>query len=160
MDILQALSNLLVPPAYASPEESYYSQGQAQTKKSEGFKSTPYMLRGIPHIGYGFNLEANPELPKKMTREQADPYFQNYYKDADALAMKFAGPKWGTLTDGQKTVLTDMAYNMNDGLMKFKKMRKAVQAGDTDQAGQEMVDSEYYSQTGRRAKRNVAMWGQ
>lgn len=100
MDIGQVLSSLFETPAYASPGESYYEQGQAQTKQNEGFRSTPYKdTTGVPTIGYGFNMQAHPGMPSQMTQAQADPYFQDYYKNADSLAMKFAGPtRWNTLT--------------------------------------------------------------
>lgn len=159
MDIGQALSNLFFTPAYASADESYYAQGQKQTKQNEGFRSDPYYdTKGIPTIGYGFNMKAHPEIPSHMTEAQADPYFQNYYKDADAMAMKFAGNRWSGLTDAQKVVLTDMAYNLHDKLFKFKRMREGLMAGNDQQVRDQMQDSDWYNQVGDRGPRNVNNW--
>lgn len=159
MDILSALASFLVPNAYASPGESYYEQGKAQTKQNEGFRSEPYNdTLGIPTIGYGFNMNAHPGMPNPMTQAQANPIFDNYYKNADATAMNFAGDKWGGLTDAQKTVLTDMAYNMHKKLYKFKNMQSNIQSGNDQGVRDEMMNSNWYNQVGDRGPRNVNMW--
>lgn len=158
-NILTALANFLIPSAEASEGEPYYNQGMARTKQFEGFKGTPYLdTKGIPTIGYGFNMQANPGLPNKMTPAQADPYFKDYYRDADALAMRFAGPRWNEMTDGQKAILTDMAYNLNKKLLKFKDMQAALQQGDDAGVQREMKDSNWYTQTKTRGVQNTADW--
>lgn len=159
MPWLQQVSDFIMPEAQASEGESYYNAGMARTKKNEGFRPTPYVdTKGKPTIGYGFNMQANPGLPHHMTPEQADPYFRQYYKDADALAMRFAGPRWGGLTDAQKAVLTDMSYNLNKKLLKFKDMRGAVQSGDDKAVKAEMKDSLWFKQVKGRAVENYNDW--
>jgi lysozyme len=159
MDFLTALSDMIIPKAQASEGESYYNAGMERTKQNEGFRPTPYMdTVGVPTIGYGFNMQANPGLPQKMTREQADPYFRQYYKDADALAMRFAGDKWGGMTDAQKAVLTDMAYNLNGKLLKFKKMQTALQDGNDQGVKDEMQHSTWFDQVKSRGIRDVNDW--
>lgn len=159
MDILSALSNLIVPNAYADPSESYYAKGQAQTKQNEGFKANSYLdTKKIPTIGYGFNMQAHPGLPDPMTPAQAEPLFNQYYQDADSNAMKFAGDKWGGLTDGQKAVLTDMAYTLHKKLFGFHHMQQNLQAGNDQGVRDEMVNSDWYNQVRDRGPRDVAQW--
>ena len=46
-----------------------------------------------------------------------------------------------------------MAYNLGvDGLLKFKKMWKALEKQDYQTAAEEMKDSKWYHQVGRRSK--------
>lgn len=159
MDILSILANMLVPNAYADPSESYYNQGKAQTKQNEGFRSNAYLdTKGIPTIGYGFNMNAHPGLPNPMTQAQAAPLFDQYYKDADATAMNFAGNQWGGLTDSQKTVLTDMAYNLHKKLYGFHHMQDNLMAGNDQGVRNEMVNSDWYDQVGNRGPRDVNQW--
>ena len=42
----------------------------------EGFKPTRYYIAGIPHIGYGFNLNVWPGLADPITQEQAVSHFE------------------------------------------------------------------------------------
>ena len=140
-------------------QPSYYQQGMDQTKQYEGFRSTPYTdTTGNPTIGYGFNMNANPGLPQQMDQQTADQYFQQYYKKASQTAQQFAGDNWGDLTDSQKAVLTDMAYNLHDKLFKFQHMQKALQNGDDTGVEREMKHSDWYGQVKSRAKQDISNW--
>ena len=50
-------------------------------------------------------------------------------------------------------VLVDMSFNLGKPkLMKFKKMIEALQRYDFETAADEMIDSAWYHQVGRRSK--------
>ncbi len=60
------------------------------------------------------------------------------------------------LPDEAKKILINMAYNLGvNGLMKFKRMLDALEFEDYDEAANEMVDSVWYREVGKRAKRLV-----
>jgi len=140
---------------------NWYDQGMDWTKQHEGFRSNEYLdTEGIPTVGYGFNRQAHPEYPRSMNKKQADAYFAILYQESEKMAQDFAGKRWDDLTDSQKIVLTDMAYNLNKKLYGFEDMRKAVQAGDSAGTVREMIDSKWYNQVGNRGRDNVNLWKQ
>lgn len=136
-------------------------RGMSITKNFEGFRDTVYKdSMGIPTIGYGFNLQANPGLPRKrMSVEQADQYFVPYYKKAMGIAQDYAGPRYQSLSPMQQIILTDMAYNLNNKLYKFRNMRNALLSGDNNGVTREMQNSNWFKQVGRRSKWAVNNWG-
>jgi GH24 family phage-related lysozyme (muramidase) len=159
MDPLTALAQYIVQPAYADPTESYYPTAGQQTMSNEGFSPTPYKdTKGVSHIGYGFNLDAHPELPRVMSKESALPYFNKFFKEADSRAMKFAGKRWRQITDSQRAVLADMAYNLQGKLSGFEDMRANLMSGNDQGVQNDMVDSNWYRQVKSRGVRNVKNW--
>lgn len=129
------------------------------TKDFEGFRDTPYKdTKGIPTIGYGFNMATDKTLPSKMTKQQADEYFVPKYKHALTIAQDFAGNRWNTLAPMQQAILADMAYNLGYKLNNFKKMRQAVLNQDNSRVVREMQNSDWYGQVGNRSKHHVANW--
>ena len=73
------------------------------------------------------------------------------YTDACELVLNFAGQS----PDAQR-VLVNMAFNLGrNRLSKFKKMLKAVNEGNYLVAANEMINSKWYSQVGRRSKELV-----
>lgn len=129
------------------------------TKKFEGFRAQPYTdTTGHQSIGYGFNMAAHPDLPKKMNEDVANRYFAPYYQQAVGTAQRFAGDHWDNLNDDQKSVLSDMAYNMHDKIFQFKKMQADIQQGNMQGAGQEMQNSNWFNQVGQRGPSDVSTW--
>lgn len=73
------------------------------------------------------------------------------YTDACELVLNFADQA----PDAQR-VLVNMAFNLGrNRLSKFKKMLKAVNEGNYLVAANEMINSKWYSQVGRRSKELV-----
>ncbi len=63
-------------------------------------------------------------------------------------------PFWSDLSEPRQAVLVEMAFNMGfSGFMTFRRMLVAIDAGDWDRAGQELLDSKYAKQVGARADR-------
>lgn len=139
--------------------------GKDITKYYEGFRDKIYIdTKGNPTIGYGFNLAdegVRSALPKEVVsgkrplkQVEAEGVFNKLYTTAQKDAIAFAGQDtFGKLDPQRRDVLIDMSYNL--GLPKlsgFKRFRQALQKGDYDKAAVEMKDSDWYHQTGRRAK--------
>lgn len=73
------------------------------------------------------------------------------YSDACALVLNFAGQS----TDAQR-VLVNMAFNLGrNRLGQFKNFLSAVNEGNYQKAAEEMIDSKWYHQVGRRSKELV-----
>ena len=61
-----------------------------------------------------------------------------------------------TLSLERQEVIFDLAYQMGvGGLLRFKKMWAAIESGDFETAGVELLDSRYAKQTPNRAEKNA-----
>lgn len=131
------------------------------TKQFEGFKEKIYYINKVPHVGYGFNLQAHPEIKvgkNGMTREEADKIFTRLYSKATKVAVDFVGQKeFDKLTENRKTVLKDMAYNLEKKLNKFTDFKNALLKKDYKAAAAEMKDSLWYKQVKSRADKNIKL---
>ena len=148
--------------------------GLGQLKKDEGFKKKAYKdTKGIDTIGFGFNLErgdAQDALKAagidksvadlrsgnaELSEEEADRLMRGEYPHFADIAKRFVGQgTWDKLTLDRQKVLTNMAYNLGEGgLNKFKKLKAALVAGDYQEAGQQMMESDWAGQVHGRAGR-------
>jgi len=72
-------------------------------------------------------------------------------KDAKAFFFKF-----NDLSDVRKVILIDMAFNLGlTNLSGFKKFLAALNKQDWNNAADEMVNSKWYQQVGKRGRHNV-----
>lgn len=72
-----------------------------------GFVAETYYVFGVPHNGYGFNLDFH-DLPQPITRAEADAYFDELTANiADVIKAEF-GPVNQCEMDG----LTSLVYNL------------------------------------------------
>jgi len=135
-------------------------RGKEMTQRLEGgFSSTPYMdSLGNPTIGFGFNMNAHPNLPKQITYAAAQDYFDKQYQIAQGIAQDFAGEDYDQLNADRQLILNDMAYNMGNKLKTFQNMKEAIKARDWNRAAAEMENSKWYHQTKSRAKELVQLW--
>lgn len=63
-------------------------------------------------------------------------------------------PWWKELGDEKMRVLANMCFNLGiTRLLKFRKFLAALEAGDFETAGEEMIDSKWATQVGARATR-------
>ena len=138
--------------------------GMMMTKNFEGWRDAPYQDPGGENkaVAWGFNLNdpavssiIHPEIisgKRKMTEQEAEPIFQKKYSEAAKSASSFIGDQtFNALSEAQKNVLIDMAYNMGS-ISEFKKLKAAILKGDYKTAAAELKNSKWYKQTGRRAK--------
>ena len=119
-------------------------------KVHEGLRLDKYMdSRGFPTIGYGHLIEPGESMPNRISQQKADELFDEDYAHHKAAAMRIPG--YDRANAMQKAALIDLTFNMGpawaDGFPKFK---QAFAAGNYEQAGNELIDSAYYGQVGRR----------
>ena len=119
---------------------------------NEGYEPYIYLdSEGIETIGIGFNLQEG------FTRDES-LLILNYRlgKLQDRLRSTF--PWYPMLNQVRKTVLLDMAYNLGiPRLCRFIKMLRAISEQNWSKAAEEILDSRYATQVGRRATRNAQM---
>jgi len=100
-------------------------------------------------IGVGRNLD-----DRGLSAEEINFLHQN---DLDIIWEEASGLPWfAGLDDVRKLVVLDMIFNL--GLSRFLGFVKTVEAivhKDYNRAAREMIDSKWFRQTGRRAKRLV-----
>ena len=152
----------------------------SQLQSDEGFKKGVYKdTEGIKTIGYGFNLEragAKEALDAagikkslgdlksgklKLTKDEASRLMRGEYPHFADAAKRFVNKgrdgTWSKLTLDRQKILTNMAYNMGEtGLNKFEDLRTALQKGNYEQAGEEMMNSVWAGQVKGRADRLTA----
>ena len=110
---------------------------------------------GIGHLVTEDDMEYSWPVGTPVTDERILDVFHKdcdvAYSDACALVLNFAGQA----PDAQR-VLVNMAFNLGrNRLSKFKNMLKAVNEGNYLVAANEMINSKWYNQVGRRSKELV-----
>jgi GH24 family phage-related lysozyme (muramidase) len=152
-------------------QPKYYDYGIPQTKQFEGFRDKVYTdTTGNPTIGYGFNLNdknMRSLVPsdvisgkRTLSQEEADQIFLVRYNQAAKDAFSYLGDDMLKLDPQRQAIIVDMAYNMGPNkLAEFKQLKKAISTGDYTRAASEMKDSQWYNQTGNRAKHHVLKFG-
>jgi len=154
------------------------SSAITQLKQDEGTRSKAYVIKGVLHIGIGFNLERGDGREQlilagvsptdvdaimkdggmAITDQQIDALFNNSLLQAESIASSYAG-NWDTLPQGMRDVLVNMAFQLGPtGLREFKDMKKALDKRDWDKVKEEMADSQWASKKGtpKRAKRLIS----
>lgn len=129
--------------------------------RHEGYVAEIYLCsEGYPTFGIGHmvnesDMEFTWPVGTPVTDERIlDVFHQDCdiaYSDACSLVLNFAGQA----VDAQR-VLVNMAFNLGrNRLSKFKNMLRYVNEGNYLMAANEMIDSKWYSQVGRRSKELV-----
>jgi lysozyme len=147
------------------PENNKY----LKTAEWEGFKPTVYLdTKNKKTIGHGFNLDdptIKTYLTKKgynykalvagqqaLSKEHSNSILKDLYNESYKSAGKII-KNFKTLPENVQDVLTDLNYNLGTTKMqKFSKMISAIEKQDFKTAAEELKNSNYYTQTGRRAK--------
>jgi len=129
--------------------------------RHEGYVAEIYLdTEHLPTFGIGHLVtETDPEhtwpVGTPVTDERILSAFHEdcdvAYSDACALVLNFAGQS----VDAQR-VIVNMSFNLGrNRLGQFKKFLAAVNEGNYTKAADEMVDSKWYTQVGRRSKELV-----
>lgn len=115
------------PKAFDAEDQNYMDSRFEFIAAEEQYRNTTYMLNGVPHIGYGLNLQANPDIAKEVlklddkgfsklmsgettiTERQGRLLFEAAVKDAErVVSTKLEGVP---LNATQRIALVSMAYN-------------------------------------------------
>ncbi|MDD3437342.1 MAG: glycoside hydrolase family protein [Candidatus Gastranaerophilales bacterium] len=116
-------------------------------KKHEGLRLKVYICpAGKLTIGYGRNLE-----DRGITEKEANIMLENDILDMK-LELEDRLPLFKYLDDVRQNVLIEMAFNIGiKGLLNFKKTLEYISIKDYDKAGEEMLNSKWANQVGKRA---------
>ena len=131
--------------------------------RHEGYVSEIYLCsEGYPTFGIGHmvteeDMEHTWPVGTPVTDERILEVFKKdceiAYTDACTLVLNFAGQA----PDAQR-VLVNMAFNLGrNRLSKFKNMLKYVNEGNYLMAANEIINSKWYGQVGRRSAELVDM---
>jgi lysozyme len=166
-------------PAEAGyPSRNEWAMNSARLRRfieaHEGRRVNAYVdSRGIPTIGVGFNL-TRPDAKDKIaalglsyeavcrgTVFLTDPQIDALL-DLDIAAARAGARRcvrgFDTLPPRAQMVIIDMVFNLGvGGFSTFRKMIAAVERRDWTAAAEEMRDSIWYHQVGRRADQDIAL---
>jgi lysozyme len=110
-------------------------QCEVRLMKAEGFRPHVYVLNGVRHIGYGFNIDAG------MSKYTATTLMIGQVREIEKQLQVFWW--WAGLDDARCSVLLEMAFNMGPtGLLNFPKMLAAIGAKNWQAAHDECLDSD------------------
>jgi len=119
---------------------------EAALKKHEGLRLEPYLCSsGKRTIGYGRNLD-----DRGISVDEAEMMLANdiYACVGDLSTFDY----WDKLSSNQKAALINMRFCLGaTGYRSFKKMNAALTRGDYFEAAQQVLDSRFAAQVGRRA---------
>lgn len=121
-------------------------------KEGEGLRLKPYQCTaGKTTIGYGRNLD-----DVGISESEAEVMLANDLAECEADLNRFGW--FPNLDEQRQAVLLDMRFNLGPSrFRRFRKMIAAVETGDYERAADEMLDSLWARQVGRRAHRNAAL---
>ena len=121
-------------------------------KKHEGLRLNMYLdSLGIPTIGWGFNLRDNAistDIAQALLNFILSP-----------ILSQLATYDWfNKLNDVRQAAIVDMAYNLGlSKLLQFQHMLQAIEAGNFDDAADEMLNSLWAKQVGSRAQEDASL---
>lgn len=140
-------------------------------KNEGGLYLTKYFCDGIPHIGYGHNIQANPldgyiefylASHGEITQDMADYLFdRDLTKAIEAAHAVIPVGTWFGLSPNRREVIIEMIFNMGlKSFLGFSKMLQAIIEGDCYKVASEMEDSDWFRNplTTKRAKTMAWKW--
>jgi lysozyme len=121
---------------------------ESSLKLHEGLRLKPYKCTANKlTIGYGRNIEDNG-----ITKEEAEHLLQNdIFTCVEELNR--AWPSWNMHPDDVQDVLVELVFNLGmPTLLKFQKTRALIDAGRYRVAADELLDSRWARQVGKRSQ--------
>lgn len=138
-------------------------------KLNEGYSKVPYQ----DHLGHwtvGFGHLLRDSLVSCVFRTVGDlldhitdkaQHELWLYEDTEGAikrAEAWLRPVWASLSDEQREVVVEMAFQLGNRIQGFTRARQAILSGDYVKAGDEFLDSLWARQTPIRAKSLVSKW--
>ena len=125
----------------------------------EGYKYETYedhlgfLTLGVGHLVLDTDPEINKPVGTPVSEERVLECLNN---DIDTVCNELDRNMswWKELSDEKMRVLANMCFNLGiTRLLKFRKFLAALESGDFETAGEEMMDSKWATQVGARATR-------
>ncbi len=129
----------------------------------EGRKTTSYLdSRGYLTGGIGHLLRANEISTYPVGTQIDDSQIESWYTSDSGAAIKIAQDMfidvWDGLSGIRKRALADLSYNLGKTkLAAFVNFGASIKAGNFTKAGQDLHDSAWYGQVGRRGPNIITM---
>lgn len=132
---------------------------KARIKAAEGFSASVYVCpANYLTIGWGHKLTEEDDFVEgvEYDKDELELLFEKdfniAYKDACSICEEYNLD----ISDTAKEILIDMAFNLGKPrLLKFKKMLTHLQNKQYDKAADEIINSKYFNQVGKRASNNA-----
>ena len=149
-------------PGFAAGGELNFAKDMI--KIHEGLRLDVYKdSRGFPTVGYGHLIDAGSPadvrgmgIGQKITKSRADSLFDEDFKHHETQARNIPGYKKASAQ--QKAALIDLTFNMGPSWYQgFPKFVSYFKNGDYNKAGEELRDSAWYGQVGRRAEPIISL---
>ena len=121
---------------------------EQRIKMHEGFRAFPYLdTTNNLTLGYGRNLTDNG-----ISKQEAIVMLQNDIDRAKADYHKLPAAVRDNCNTIRREVLVEMIFQLGlGGVLKFKRMLRAIQNNDFERAASEQIDSLWGRQTPNRA---------
>jgi GH24 family phage-related lysozyme (muramidase) len=130
-------------------------------KQHEGVRNKPYKdTKGLWTVGVGHLIGDGRTLPPEWNRTFTDAEITNLFKKDYQHHMQAAEkiPGFSNLNLNGQAALIDLTFNMGPvWWKKWPNFTKAIRAGNIAQAANELKNSQWYSQVGRRAPKIVSL---
>lgn len=139
---------------------------RCQLIKHEGYVEKSYLdTTNLLHGGIGHLLRANEiamyPLHSPIPKSQIETWFTQDSSTAIKIAQELLGTTWADLSDVRKRAVIDLSYNLGKArLAQFTLFLAAMRAKNFTLAGNELRNSTWFSQVGRRGPTVVTMISQ
>lgn len=151
------------PPADSSASKDFNTKAfECQLKIHEGVRYNSYLdTHNLPTGGIGHLLRANEISQYPIGAPISEAQVQTWFSQDSVSAIQIAQElvtNWNDLCDVRKRACADLAYNLGKPrLSKFTNFLNAMKAGQFDRAGQELRNSKWFTQVGKRGPNIVTM---
>jgi lysozyme len=145
---LLSLFVLCASIGYCDPSFSDY---KTHFVKYEGNKNQLYRdSKGYLTVGIGHKFEKGEKTKKFYSNSEIDTLFKTDLEEAKKIA-KRVFPSFDKQPDDVQILLVSLCFNLGEGgINKFKQFKKAIDRKQYSVAADELKDSLWYRQTGKR----------
>lgn len=123
-------------------------------KRHEGYRDHVYLdSEGFPTCGWGHHLRVGSKVPKEVSEIFFEEDMKNSMSDFNKLRGIFGDEVILSLNKIRKGVIIEMIFNMGlPSVLGFRNMWANIRIKNWQDASEEMLDSKWHNQVGRRAR--------
>ena len=127
---------------------------EESVKQHEGFEEKIYLdSKGIPTCGWGHALLVGTKVPLEVCEIFLRQDLANAVSDFYKLRRLVEADVIKGINEVRRRVITEMLFNMGlPRVLGFVKMWEAIRVKDWDRAAEEMLDSKWHKDVGKRAE--------